>query len=473
MEKPVGIKLGHYRLLKMQRREVVIKVLIALTAVSAIVITNCIQTRENAALQASFNTETMDSFFSMLEENDRAMGSISIFENGREVYSRQIGFRDISAGHYHDRDTEFRVGSISKTFLAAVIMQMVEEGRLSLETRLDNFFPEVANSQNITIRQMLQHRSGIFNLTDDETFPEWMQANQNRASLLQRITEYESLFEPGTQENYSNSNYFLLALIAEKTDSASYDMVIYNRIANPLGLKRTHVGDTVEPLRNEALPYLFVGHWLEITAIHPSVLFGAGDIVSTPYELNVFFYNLFNGTLVSENSLNEMKNIEGTFGLGLFEIPFYGRQALGHTGGMPGFNAITLYFPDEGVLVSYATNALRFPINDILIGVLSIAFAETFEMPVFEDALLLPAEVLQRYAGVYASPDFPFLITVFIEDGILMAQATGQSAFPLDAVDEYNFVFETAHIHIQFLPEAGEMIMTQAGHSFRFTMTED
>ena len=166
-----------------------------------------------------------------------------------------------------------------------------------------------------------------------------------------------------------------------------------------------------------------------------------------------------------------MRTTENIFGLGLVPIPFYNRIGFGHTGGMPGFQSITVYFPLDNVSVSYTTNGVRLPQNDILIGVLSIIYNEDYEMPLFGEAVLLPLEVLERYVGVYGSPDFPLLISVFLENGSLMAQATGQGAFPLDAMDEFNFVFDPAFIHMEFFPETGAMIMTQAGYRVEFSLS--
>jgi D-alanyl-D-alanine carboxypeptidase len=449
-----------------------LKILIALTAAFVFFMTGCKKKPEPLIHPASFDVERIDSLFSLLAESNRAMGSISIFEDGKEVYSNQIGFRDLSNGRHHDRNTIFRVGSISKTFLAAVIMQMAEEGHLTLETKLNNFFPEVTNSENITIKQMLQHRSGVFSYTADNTFEEWGYVTQSKESILHRIAGYESVFEPGTEESYSNSNYFLLALIAEKIDGIAYDMVIDRRIVKPLGLINTHVDGAEDPLRNEALPYSFIREWGPITTYHPSGLFGCGDIISTPYELNVFINNLFNGNLVSENSLSEMKTAEANLGLGMFAIPFNDRLAYGHNGGMPGFLAVTEYFPEERVSVSYTTNGVRFALNNILIGVLSIVFNEDYDVPVFENPIVLPIEILERYIGVYESPDIALLANIFFDNETLMCQATGQGAFAPEALDEFNFVFDAADVKIEFLPDTGKMIIIQYGQKYNFKMID-
>ena len=452
-------------------KKIIIPAVSALIAVLFIIGCTSLRTGVDSA-PVSFDSDLMDSYFNLLLENDRAMGSLSVFVQGSEVYSNQIGYRDLSNNLAHDRNTQFRIGSISKTYLTVIIMQMVEEGRLTLETRLSEFFPQVTNAHNITIRHLLQHRSGVFNYTDDESFVNWMFDDVSKAELLGIISSYESNFEPGTEESYSNSAFYILALITEIIDGIPYSDILQRRIVNPLGLTITHLGDEVNPLRNEALPYIYAREWQEIVTFHPSVILGAGDIVSTPYELNVFMHNLFSGNLVSNESLNEMQNRIDMFGLGLIPVPFYNRMGYGHTGGMPGFQAISVYFPDDGISVSYTTNGVRLPQNDILVAVLSILYNENFTLPEFTDTIILPLEILEQHTGVYESDDIPLAITVFIIEGSLFAQATGQSAFPLDALDENNFVFDTAMIHMEFFPETGEMIMTQAGMEFRFRVVE-
>ena len=119
----------------------------------------------------SFDTAKMDSLFSEIEENGKGMGSISIYEDGKEVYQNSIGHADINKGMPATANTKYRIGSISKTFTAAIMMQLIEENKLKLSSKLAEFYPEIPNSKEITIEQLLRHRSGLQNFTySDEYF---------------------------------------------------------------------------------------------------------------------------------------------------------------------------------------------------------------------------------------------------------------------------------------------------------------
>jgi D-alanyl-D-alanine carboxypeptidase len=102
------------------------------------------------------------------------MGSISLFQNEAEIYTKTIGFSNVENQTKPNKRTKYRIGSITKTFTAVIIMQLIDEGKLSLETRLDNFFPDIPNASNITIESLLRHRSGLYDVTNQENFASWM-----------------------------------------------------------------------------------------------------------------------------------------------------------------------------------------------------------------------------------------------------------------------------------------------------------
>ena len=99
----------------------------------------------------TFDKAKLDSFFSLLEKNNKGMGSISIFKEGKEVYTKSIGYADVEHGLKADNETVYRIGSISKTFTATMVMQLVESGKLALEDKLSKFYPDVPNAEKITI----------------------------------------------------------------------------------------------------------------------------------------------------------------------------------------------------------------------------------------------------------------------------------------------------------------------------------
>jgi CubicO group peptidase (beta-lactamase class C family) len=132
---------------------------------------------------------------------------------------------------------------------------------------------------------------------------------------------------------------------------------------------------------------------------------GAGAIVSTPTDLVKFIEALFSLKLVSNTSLSQMKTLTDGFGMGMFQIPFYEKRAYGHNGGIDGFASNLAYFPEEGLAIAYCTNGQAYPMNNILIGVLSIYFNKPYPIPTFNTTpVSLKTEDLDKYLGVYSRP---------------------------------------------------------------------
>ncbi len=414
------------------------------------------------------DTAKLDEFFERLEQNQQAMGSISIFQNGTEVYHKAIGFSDLEAGTKANQNTKYRIGSISKTFTATIIMQLIEEGKLSLNTKLSEYYPEIPNSQKITIAQLLKHRSGIYNFTDSSSYQSWMEQAISKKDLVAKISSHKSIFEPDSTAKYSNSNYVLLSFIAEDIEHKSFAELLKARIQKPCNLQNTYYGGKINTKDNEALSYFKLVDWEIATETDMSVPAGAGAVVSSPTDLNIFLNCLFSYKLISKESLDKMSEIQEGFGfgMGLFEASFDDKKALGHGGGIDGFQSMAFYFPEEKLTISYIANGVVYPVNDITKGVLSIYFNQDFELPNFKPQIVLSSEDLDKYLGVYAGPSLPLKIAITKEDNQLIAQATGQPSFPLTAAGNNTFVFGMANIEMVFLPTENKMIFKQAGAEF-------
>ena len=422
-----------------------------------------------AAFMASaqdFDRNKMDSLFALIEQNDRGMGSISIFDSGEQVYQNAMGYASIEDKIKATKNTKYRIGSITKMFTASMIMLLIEEDKLSLDTKLDKFYPEIENAGEITIKQMLKHQSGIFNFTNAPDYSSYMEEPINKEAMVKKITEFESSFEPGTKSAYSNANYVLLTYIAEEIEQKPYSQIIENRITGPCNLEKTYVGRNIQPDNGEALSYTKSTEWQLATETDMSVPVGAGAIVSNPSDLNRFLRCLFKGQLVSNESLKKMMDLENGLGIGMFQVPFYDKKAYGHTGGIDGFQANSFYFPKDRVAISYTSNAVDMPVNDIIIGVLSIYFGRKYDLPDFQPSVEIPKSTLESYEGVYTAPNFPIKLTITRRDGSLMGQGTGQSAFPLTAISQTEFKYNQAKLKIEFVPKENKIILEQMGNRY-------
>lgn len=402
--------------------------------------------------QTRLNTEKLDSLVSGIETHNKAWGQLCLAEKNEAVYKKTWGFAQFDEKNKvkSNNESKFRIGSISKMFTATLIMHYIEQDLLQLTTPLSNFFPEIKNAEKITIKQLLNHHSGIHNFTDDSTYVAYFNKAQSKEQMLGLFKQLPSDFEPGTKASYSNTNYTLLTYIIEKITRSSFEQELKKHITDKIGLKNTYVGSAINPKYNEVYSYEFDGkNWLKSDETDMSIPKGAGNIISTSSDLTHFIYQLFHYKLISKTSLDQMTELEDGYGLGLFQFPFYNKKAYGHTGGIDGFHSVLGYFPDDETSFALMSNALNYRLNDITLGALSIFYNKKYTLPTFQN-IKLDASKLEEYVGTYQSKQIPLKITISQNSGQLMAQASGQSAFPLEAETELKFKFETAGIVIEF-----------------------
>lgn len=419
-------------------------------------------------IQPSFaqqvETSKLNAYFGMLEEHHKFMGSVSVSQDGKTIYSISTGFVDVDAKQPANKDSKYKIGSISKTFTSVLVFQAIEKGKLSLEQTLEGHFPEIKNAEKITLAHMLSHRSGIHNFTD-AAFWESSTLPRTEAEMVEIIAKGGSDFEPDSRAAYSNSNYVLLSYILEKVHKMPFRKILEKQITGPLHLENTYFGQKINARNNECNSYKYFDKWRIEPDTDPSVTMGAGGIVSTPDDLNAFFTALFSGKLVSTQSLEKMRTIRDGFGMGLLQVPFYDKTGYGHTGGIDGFSSISIYFPADGMAYSLTANGVNFPTNNINIAVLSGVYHKPFELPDF-NRIDLTSEELDRYVGTYSTSQFPLKITITRKEKALVAQATGQSPFDLQATAKDRFQYEQAGIILEFDPEKETLTLKQGGGVF-------
>lgn len=403
----------------------------------------------------------LDSLFHSLEANQMAMGGISIYVEGKEVYQKSFGHADISNRMKGDRSTQYRIGSITKTFTATLILQLVDEQKLSLDTMLSSFFPQIPNAHKITIEALLKHRSGLFNITDAPDVTEWIRHPQTREQMLDRFVKHGVIFEPNERSEYANTNYILLSYIAEEIEGKSFSDLLAARITRPLELDRTAYGKVIETQNNEALSYFFEdSQWVTASETHLSAPMGAGALVSTPTQLNRFYEHLFNGNLVSKTALAQMKDQSTGMGMGLMDFPVMGMEGYGHFGGIDGFQSVAVYFPKKQMSFTIGLNGNKETIQSILLPVFEIWFAE--EAAAQNNATIqLNPEDLRPYLGTYSGSEAPVSI-VFSQDGnLLIAQATGQPPFRLVANEKDVFNYPAIGLKFLFSKQGAELVVWQ------------
>ncbi len=332
------------------------------------------------------DTNKLDRLFDSLEERNEAMGSITISKNDKILYSRAIGYRYFTDEEkiMADTETKYRIWSITKTYTATMILQLVEEGKLTLETKLKRFFPEIQNSGIITIEDMLGHRSGIHDFTQEQVEAPPAIEGDSRDTIVKNIARFNSDFQPDEKFDYSNSNYLLLGYIIEDLDGEPYGIALTNRISSRIGLSNTFFGvGALDNVENKAFSYQFEKKWLKVDEgdFSGPIPGAAGSIVSTPSDMTKFIEELFKGNLISQSSLAKMTQGEG-YGLGIFRMPFEDTMGFGHTGGYIASESSLTYYPQDSMAIAYTTNGINYGKEQILDHVLRIYHNQPFAISI-------------------------------------------------------------------------------------------
>ncbi|GAA4345909.1 serine hydrolase domain-containing protein [Kangiella taiwanensis] len=445
-----------------------------ITAMSAMLLsTSSVAT---AKVNQSTLAEQLDPYFEALAENNRLLGSMALYKGNEKLYSTTL---EVAGDGVEKNNTElkYKTGSITKTFTAALVFQLIEEKKLSLQTKLSSYYPKVANAERITIGQMLNHQSGIHSYTDDPNFIKYHMSLQDKSFLIDKIRSFEADFEPGEKTAYSNSNYLLLGYILEQIEEKSYAEQLEARIFKPLGMTNTLLGEAINPDNGEAFSYqLNDGKWQEVPQWDMSVAYSAGALVSTTDDLNLFITGLFNGKLISASSLEQMIELEDGFGKGIFGVKYEleGAELQGywHNGGIESFISHLAYYPEKDLSVVVLTNGMDYDIRQVYQTMLDAYFGKGVDVPEFGQAVELDAELLKPLVGDYESGTHPLDISISLLDGQLYAQATGQGGFPLTALSEDRFEFSRAGIEIRFDRENDQFEIKQGGRADVFLKVE-
>ena len=424
--------------------------------------------------QMKGDTTRLRSFLDHVAAQDGAMGSVAIYHQDKPYYQHAWGFAQMNPRQQNTPNTRFRIGSITKTYTASIIHLLVEEGKLNLQAPLAKWFPSFPHADSIRLEQLLLHRSGLYNFTSSPRYQRASDSSFTKTQLLAWMKSGSPAFTPGTKFGYSNTNYVLLSYIAEAVSHSSFTELLQQKIFQPLQLEQTTFGQGPKTKGPTAQSYVYAGDsWAPDPDTHLSIPGAAGAIVSTAAEVATFYHALFQGKVVSDKALAQMKPRTYQFGHGLMKIPFYDRLSYGHTGGIDHYRTAASYFPEDDLTVVLFTNGLRLKFNDLMIGVLSTLYDKDYEFPQIAATQRLSAAWLQNLTGVYGSPQFPLDITITTKEGQLQGQATGQARFTLEARDSTHFALPSAGLKMHFQPQKDLLIFTQMGNTFELKRKMD
>ncbi len=400
------------------------------------------------------NFKQLDTLFNVLSSNNKMMGSFSILKDGDAIYNKSIGYQYITENSKREAtiDSKYRIGSITKTFTSAMIFQLVDEKKISLDDKLSSFYPQIPNASKISISNLLNHTSGLFNITRDPNIGSWLYQASSENQMLSRIQTHKIDFEPGEKMEYSNTNYILLGYILEKIEKNTYKNILEKRIVDKLKLKNTYYGDAINIEDNECQSYYYKkGELKKVKEEHLSNPGGAGAIVSNPSDLVVFMDALFGGKLMSEASFNKMREVRDEMGSGIGTGERNGLTIWGHDGSIGGFQSFVLYIPEMKTALAITANAANYKLLPIIFKAINAVKGKTFKMPDFNiSEIQLTEQEVKAYEGVYESKERPFGLTFEAHGKILKAGPNPKNLNNLTATNKDEFSLEAMSVIIKF-----------------------
>ena len=271
------------------------------------------------------------------------------------------GLASLESGDEMTIDSRLRIGSITKTFVAAVMLQLEVEGALALDDSVDRWVPELELDDDITIEMLLNHTSGIFNFTDDSDFLGLSRVDTAPEEVIEWALGHGAVHSPGASWSYSNTGFFVAGLVLEAAEGAPLHEILRARLFEPLGLEDTFLQDFEEIPGGIVEGY--VGGVLSTDLIHMSWAWAAGGLVSTSDDLCRWAAALFGGDVLPSGVVERMvMPVESSlvagedYGLGIQRLLRQGLYVAGHTGSTMGFRDELFYDLDSGVCVSVQAN---------------------------------------------------------------------------------------------------------------------
>jgi CubicO group peptidase (beta-lactamase class C family) len=399
----------------------------------------------------------MDEYVASQVKARRFMGSVLVVRDGQTVLKKGYGMADLELDVPNRPETKFRLGSITKQFVAVGILQLEEKGKLSVKDPVCKYVEACPQAwKGITIHHLLSHTSGIPNFT---SFPEyretWSLPSRPDKTLL-RFKDRPHDFKPGERWSYSNSGYILLGYLLEKISGEKYEDYMRKHVFDAAGMADSGHDTHEEILKNRASGYSRAsdGKWVNSAYHDMSIPIGGGDLYSTVEDLYKWDQALVSGKVLKKQSLEKMFTpVMNNYGYGTAVDKQYGRLRYSHGGGINGFATFLARFPEQKTVVAVLGNMDFANSGEVASNLVRMLFGEKTVRPEDRKAISLGAALVD-YVGRYAMPAGPDTI-ISLEDGRLMASIseTPRQEILAEAKDRFFFKSATRTLTFQRGPD--------------------
>lgn len=316
----------------------------------------CAQQRELAGVASQ-----LDKFLVMANRFSQFNGSVLVCYQGNIILEKGYGFKNIADKTPSDKETIFRIGSVTKGFTSTLILLLEEQGKLSVQDKLSTYFPDFLPGQQITIHHLLSHTSGLYDYASDmDRADSAIITNPvSKEIILKQFMQHPLSFPPGSNYSYSNSGYFLLGMIIEKVTGKSWEENIRQYILGPLNMR--HSGFDFQGLEspNKPIGYQLLNDWTQLPDIvwDSTVAYAAGALYSNTRDMLAWAKAVTQKKILTTESWAKAftENLHH-YGYGWELDTVSGVPFIAHNGGIPGFSAELLISPENDLQVIVLSN---------------------------------------------------------------------------------------------------------------------
>ena len=320
---------------------------------------------ETNSLPPEVSKKIDDAATKMLKEGGVPSASIAVVKDGKLAYTKAYGFADVASRRPATASMIYSIGSISKQFTAASILLLAEEGKLSLDDPVARWLPDLTRANEVTIRQLLSMTSGYPDYWPQDYVMPSMMKSASPEEILKGWAQKPLDFEPGTKEQYSNTNYVAAGVIVERLGGTLLLDFLHRRVFDPLGMKT--VLDSDSSALPPGAPSRYHRYGLGPARPAPKEakgwMFAAGELAMTASDLAKWDISMIDQAILKPQSYQEMERAEllkngasTQYGLGVGVSLVNSRRVLAHGGEVSGFTAENLVYPDDRAAVIVLTN---------------------------------------------------------------------------------------------------------------------
>lgn len=420
--------------------------------------------------QPDSSSQRLDEVASSFTKDDAFMGSVLVAKGQSVLLNKGYGKAVVEWNIPNSPDVKFRIGSMTKQFTAALVLLAQEEGKLSVGDPVRKYLPDSpAAWEKVTIGDLLHHTSGISNFIFDKRYFEWRMVSRTPAEEVALFRDKPLNFSPGTQWEYSNSNYTLLGTILEKVTGRRYVDLLRERILAPLGMKDSGLDDDdlILPERAEGYQPGPKGI-VPMRSLSMSVGWSTGSMYSTTGDLFRWEQGLFGGKVLSASSVKQMTTPgKGNYGDGVFVSRKDDLEVVEHGGSIDGFNSYMIYVPARNIAIIVLSNVSGDAPDRMAATLLDVTLGKQVTLAKPRIALPISRAELSKFVGDYKiSAELSLKITAS-DDGLIV-QASGQPPLLFSYEGEINghpqFFTRAMDLQIEFIPTSTDDVSTLVLH---------